>query len=449
MQRCDTRPARRYRNAALLSLLTLVALPALASGQTATKPLDPNLAKKVVPAKPAPRPVIRNATPRPQIKPSIATPNSPVVRKQVQRVNPASPSPGGAAIKKSGSAAGAPIVAKTRPPVIKPAVPKVVATPPPTAGSGGSSAAAKKPLGSGNAPALIVTTPKGFNPNWIAKPAPGLVNIKPLGPPKVVLLAPKLPPAPAPKWVGPPWGLKAPKLAWYPWAGRSYFPYFFVGTVAVVGVVGYNYWSAPPPSCYAAGSVIYYYPGTKVCFDFATAREEDPFECHGKIFRWKPSRYRAVETLIETEAPLALVASEWIAEDPQRLVEVSAAIDRAALRSQSVAASPLDQLDCSTCLSALGPTPGDNGQCTVSLVNNCDHEVTVSGGLAKTSAGPDTPTLCDFQGDVPAGTEVAACTRPCGEFTDAQIFLNAVVPVLGTPKPAPACRIVQKQASAN
>lgn len=452
----------------LLSAVALVAGLPTASAQLGAPKSDPKVLRQAVPAKPLPPPAIRNVQPRPTPKPAIAAPRPPVVKQQVLKSTPP------------------PVVGKVSPPVLKPpivakpAAAKIV-TPP--AGPGEKKlvtpivpkapvltapiVTAPKLPGKGpvvltppNAPLAPVpnagklalpNAPKGFNPNWIAKPAPGLVNIKPLAPPKVVLLPPKLPPVPPPKWAGPPWGLKAPKLSWYPWGGKAYFPYFFVGTVATVGVavVGYNYWLAPPPSCYAAGSVIYYYPGTKVCFDFATAREEDPFECHGKVFRWRPTKYRTVETLIEAEAPQAVVASAWIAEDPQRTVEVRSAIDRAAARAQSVAATPLDQLDCSTCLSALGPTQGDNGQCTVSLVNNCDHDVTVSGGLSKTSATPDTPTVCDFQGDVPAGAEVAACTRPCGEFADAQVFLNAVVPVAGTAKPAPSCRIPQKAASAN
>lgn len=457
------------------------------SAQLVPPNADPRVLKQAIPAKPQPapviRPVIRNVQPKPVQRPVVATPAPSVVRKQVQKSNPAP------VVNK----APTPILkAPTlKAPTIKAAVPKKIVSPGPGSGgpssdgkgSGGTGTAAKKLVSPVSPPVPVVTAPnlpgkgpvglappkglpgplpnagklalpnapKGFNPNWLAKPAPGLATIKPLMPPKVVLLPPKLPPVPPPKWAGPPWGLKAPKLSWYPWGGRSYFPYFFVGTVATVGVavVGYNYWSAPPPSCYAAGSVIYYYPGTKVCFNFATAREEDPFECHGKVFRWRPTKYRTVETLIEAEAPQAVVAETWIAEDPQRVVEVRSAIDRAAAAAQTVAMTPLDQLDCSTCLSALGPTQGDNGQCTVSLVNNCDHEVTVSGGLSKTAATPDTPTVCDFQGDVAAGAEVAACTRPCGEFTDAQIFLNAVIPVAGTAKPAPSCRIPQKAASAN
>ncbi len=282
----------------------------------------------------------------------------------------------------------------------------------------------------------------------IHTPAKGL-NIKPLAPPKVasvnlLLFKPMRPPVPPPRLIGPAWYQPAPRFSWYPWGGRKYFPYFFVGTIVTGAVVvaGYNYWTPPPPSCYAGGSTVYYYPGTRVCYDFSVAREDDEFECHGKVFRYRPSRYRTVETMIENEAPSAVPVTTWAqSAPPERKVQVQAAIDRAAARAQTIAAAPLEKLDCSACLAALGPTEGEDGQATVSVVNNCDHDVTVSGGLAKTGAPADTPAVCEFQGDVPAGQEVVACTKPTSDFTEAQVFLNAVVPVAGTAKAAPACRI--------
>ncbi len=306
-----------------------------------------------------------------------------------------------------------------------------------------------RPIGPAGLPGQKTASPIAQPPiRAVSLPARG-VNIKPMlvptriAAPNQMLWRPAKPPIPAPRLFGPAWYQPAPKFSWYPWGGRKYFPYFFVGTVVTGAVVvaGYNYWTPPPPSCYAGGSTVYYYPGTRVCYDFSVAREDDDFECHGKVFKYRPSRYRTVETMIENEAATAVPVATWQEREPARKVQVQAAIDRAAARAQTIAAVPPEKLDCSACLAALGPTEGEDGQATVSMVNNCDHDITVSGGLTKTGAPADTPAVCEFQGDVPAGQEVVACTKPTSDFAEAQVFLNAVVPVEGTTKPAPACRI--------
>jgi hypothetical protein len=283
-------------------------------------------------------------------------------------------------------------------------------------------------------------------------PAKGL-NIKPMTPVKTAwvdkgfLGRPTLPPGPAPRFLGgPSWYQTAPRFSWYPWGGRKYLPYFFVGTVVTGAVVvaGYNYWTPPPPSCYAGGSTVYYYPGTRVCYDFSVAREDDDFECHGKVFKYRPSRYRTVETMIENEAPTAVPVATWVEKSPERKVQVQAAIERAAARAKTVAAVAAvtpEKLDCSACVVPLGPTEGEDGQATVSMVNNCDHAVTVSGGLVKSDAAADTPPVCEWQGEVPAGQEVVACTKPTADFTEVRVFMNGVVPVEGTTQPAASCRI--------
>jgi hypothetical protein len=272
---------------------------------------------------------------------------------------------------------------------------------------------------------------------------PGLVFKQP--PPKYKFYPPLPPPVPPPKWAGP--ATIPPAWGWHPWKGKNMLPYFVVGAVVGVGVgaVAYNYWTPPPPSCYLGGGVVYYYPGTKVCFDFATAVAGDPFVFEDRIYYWEPRRYRTVELLIAAEQPRAEPALGWADREPTRLTLVKSGMDRAASRAKSVAAVPFDQLDCSTCLAALGPTEGENGMCTVSLVNNCDHDVIASGGLALTSAAAGSPPLCDFQGEVPAGAEVAACTKPCGEFNEAQVFLNAVIPTEATQRPSPSCRVAEQR----
>jgi hypothetical protein len=287
----------------------------------------------------------------------------------------------------------------------------------------------------------------------IAIPAPGLTKILPFKPVKPglnVTLLPKLPPVPPKKWSGPPFGTIPQRLSWHPWAGKRVFPYFFVGLVAAtaVAVPARSYWSPPPPSCYAGGSAVYYYPGTRTCFDFAVAQSDDPFECHGRVFRWKPERYRTVETLIAETAETSEVAQGWVEKEPARKALVTAGLQRATARAQTIASVPIEKLDCSTCLAALGPTEGENGLATVSLVNNCEHDVTVAGGLAKVEAAVGTEPVCEFVGDIPTGGEVAACTKPAEDFADAQLFLNTVTPAAGTAKAAPACRIPEQRAEA-
>jgi hypothetical protein len=284
-------------------------------------------------------------------------------------------------------------------------------------------------------------------------PAPGLTKVLPFKPVKPgvnLTLLPKLPPIPPKRWTGPPFGTIPPRLTWHPWAGKRVFPYFFVGLIAAtaIAVPARAYWSPPPPSCYAGGSAVYYYPGTRTCFDFSVAQPEDPFECHGRVFRWKPERYRTVETLIAETADTSEVAEGWVEKEPSRKVLVTAGMQRASVRAQTVAAVPMEKLDCSTCLAALGPTEGNHGLATVSLVNNCEHDVTVAGGLAKVDAPAGTEPVCEFVGDIPTGGEVAACTKPAEDFADAQLFLNTVAPAAGTAKAAPACRIPEQSASA-
>lgn len=421
-----------------------------------------NLPKKA--AIPAPQPKVRQAQPKPQQQQQKKTTSSdqPVKKKEVPKTaNKSNPD----SVKKS------PVVTKAPIPKIDPKktadpsklVPKKSADP------------GKQPIPGSGTPTIPKVTklpiaPKGTIPGQptlpsgqklavpgvpgskmpstvLYKPAPGL-KIKPMLPPKIApanltLWKPAKPPMPAPKLFGPAWFKPAPKFSWYPWGGKKYFPYFFVGTVVTGAVIvaGYNYWTPPPPSCYAGGSVVYYYPGTRICYDFSVAREDDEFECHGKVFRYRPSRYRTVELMIEDEGTTAVPVSTWAEKEPDRKAQVQSAIDRAAARAKTVAAVPTEKLDCSACLAALGPTEGEDGQATVSVVNNCDHDITVSGGLTKTGASADTPAVCEFQGDVPAGQEVVACTKPTSDFSEAQVFLNAVVPVEGTAKPAPACRI--------
>jgi hypothetical protein len=286
-------------------------------------------------------------------------------------------------------------------------------------------------LGKGSQPAVKPSNMKPITANGLL-PA----KLPPVRPP---VIAPQFRTAFVPNTFG-----------WHPWRGRNLFPYFFVGAIVAGGsYAAYNYWSAPVPSCYVGGLARYYYPGTRVCYDFASAVEGDDFEVEGRVYRWQPTRYRTVETLIESEEASAEPSTGWVERQPVRAAAVQSNIQRAASRAQTLAALPPAKLDCSTCLSALGPTQGENNMCTVSVVNNCDHDVSVVGGLTRTSAAAGAPPLCDFTGDVGAGLEVVACSKPCDEFADAQVFLNTVVPAAGTPKPAPSCRPQQQQAQAN
>lgn len=340
-------------------------------------------------------------------------------------------------------------------PLIKTAPPVVTKLPLPGSGSSPGTPPVKLPPPGAKLPQVpgqIGLPPPGLkvpnpgNPGPIGLPPPGLKvpKMPPLAkvPPGLYFPPPKLPPAPPPKWVGPPPPIP-PSFGWHPWKGKNLLPAFFVGAVIGVGVAsaGYTYWAPPPPSCYLAGGVVYYYPGTKICFDFATAVPGDPFVFENRVYYWEPRRYRTVERLIEVERERAEVVDGWADREPTRVTLVKAGMDRAANRAKSVAAVPIDKLDCSTCLTAIGPTEGENGQCTVSLANNCDHAVSVSGGLSLAAAKADDPPLCDFQGEVPTAAEVAACTRPCADFTEAQVFLNAVIPVAGTTRPSSACRV--------
>jgi hypothetical protein len=352
------------------------------------------------------------------------------------------------------------VVPGNRPPTTIPGGP-LAGNRPPTTIPGGPLAGNRPPLGRpipttplagglvpGSRPNTTVFIPQGSKPPVLPRQTDRIANnfigsggiARPIRP---TLAAPAYKPI---------WNRPIAAIQGHKWAERRRFPLYFASALIITGAVvatTYRPWHRPAPTCYVGGGVFYRYPGSDTCFDFSTAATGDYFETGGKVYRWQPEVYETAEHCIEEQTTRNEVVTynDWKVRTPAPEVErVRIVAAKAAEKPPITLATPIarDRYDCSSCLTAMGPVRGEDGQCTATVVNNCTHTVVTIGGFTK----GENQAFCDFASELEPGQEVAACAQPCENFDEARAYMNIALPPEGYTGDVSQCRVIETAAAA-
>jgi hypothetical protein len=224
----------------------------------------------------------------------------------------------------------------------------------------------------------------------------------------------------------------APALLGASWMSRE----FYVWNRRSYDNVG---WIAPIPSCYVGGTVFYRNPWTGDCFNFDTAEPGDRFAVGMKVYTWTPVKYPSVEDLVDDQDR----TNSSVMNEPFRIANPTPPVSRVSVDAGSrptiqgaqAGNVGLEAIDCSSCLSAIGPVEVTGGQCSVTISNNCGLPVAFDIEFQRNDQ-----TFCQTKLDAASASEVIVCTQPCTTFLETRVNLKSAMPKLANSAPFKGCR---------